>query len=57
MRSVTAGEAERRGWRIAWCGLEPVKGSEPRVDAARIFSLSGFRLPALAGVTFTRAGG
>jgi hypothetical protein len=57
MRSVSALEAERRGWHVAWCGLEPVKGCEPTVDASRIFSLSGFRLPALTAIAFARAGG
>jgi hypothetical protein len=57
LRSVPAAEAERRGWRVAWCGLEPVKGCEPAVDVSRIFTLSGFRLSAPTAVTFTRAGG
>jgi hypothetical protein len=56
-RNVSAVEAERRGWRIAWCGLEPVKGSEPTADLSRIFSLSGFRLSGLTAVTLARAGG
>jgi hypothetical protein len=56
VRNVSPAEAERRGWRIAWCGLEPVKGSEPTVDVSRIFSLSGFRLSGLTAVTFARAG-
>jgi hypothetical protein len=57
LRSVSAVEAERRGWRIAWCGLEPVKGSEPTLDVSRVFTLSGFRLSALTAFTFARAGG
>jgi len=49
-RTVTAGEAERRRWRLTWLGLEVVRGCEPEPDLSRIFTLSGFRVFPLAGV-------
>lgn len=50
VRKVTAGEAERRRWRVFWLGLEPVRGCEPMVALSRVFTLSGF--PIFKAVAF-----
>ena len=42
LRQVTAAEAERRRWRVAWFGLESANGCEPARDFSRIFTLAGF---------------
>jgi len=54
LRKVSAAEAERRHWRVAWFGLEPVKGCEPTRNLSRVFMLSGFLVPALSAFTRRR---
>jgi hypothetical protein len=36
-RSVTPAEAESRGWKITWLGLEAVAAGEPMLDVIKIF--------------------
>ena len=57
LRKVSAAEAERRGWRLAWLGLEAVKGCEPAMDASAISTLSGFRVSAARAFTLARIRG
>lgn len=40
--SVTAEEAERRQWRVAWTGIEPVAGCEPGIDWSHLVVLAGW---------------
>ena len=46
--TISEDQANSRRWRVSWTGIEPVAGSEPALDLARVFSLASFPIAKLA---------